>query len=212
MIKAIIFDFDDVIVDTSKLKYRAYSQVLRAYGITMTEREYVQEWLKTGSGVRAALARNGEKLDFERFRAEGTTVYLKLLETDLRLIDGALEVLDSIKIKRGLGSNSRGEHVSYCLDKLGIREKFNAIVTGSDVSNPKPDPETYRKVANLLDVNPEECLVVEDHPGGIKAAKAAGMTAVAIPRGYTKDQNFSEADFVLKSISDLPKLIERLNK
>ena len=85
-------------------------------------------------------------------------------------------------------------------------------MTGSDVSNPKPDPETYRKVANLLDVNPEECLVVEDHPGGIKAAKAAGMTAVAIPRGYTKDQNFSEADFVLKSISDLPKLIERLNK
>lgn len=211
MLKAIIFDFDDIIVDTAKLKYHAYSKVLRAHGIEITEEEYVSEWLKTGSGVRAALARSKGKLDFESFRREGTQEYLNILEKRLRAIDGAIETLDAIQLKKGLGSNSKEEHVAYCLDRLKIRDKFDVIVTGSDVSKPKPDPEIYRTVADLLGVKPEECLVVDDHTVGIKAAKAAGMTAVAIPHGYTQDQDFSQADYILKSIRDLPTLLEKLN-
>ena len=100
MFEAVIFDFDDVIVDTAKIKFYAYSKALKNHGVDITEEEYAREWNKTGSGVRAALELNKNKLDFESFRDEGTEIYLKLLETKLKPIDGAIEVLDSIKLKK----------------------------------------------------------------------------------------------------------------
>ena len=212
MIKAVVFDFDDVIVDTQKIKFSAYSKVLKSYGIAITEEEYVKEWKKTSNGVKSILEKNKNKLDFETFREESTRIYLEFLQSKLKPIEGAIEVLGKIKLKKGLASNSKEEHVAYSGDKLKIRDMFDAIVTGSDVSRPKPDPEIYLAVANLLGIKAQKCLAVDDHIVGIKAAKAAGMITAAIPHGYSQDQDFSEADFVLKGIKDVPKLIEQLNR
>ena len=207
MFEAVIFDFDDVIVDTQRIKFHAYSKVLKRYGLEISEEEYLKEWNKTASGVKAILLKNKNTLDFDSFRKEGSEVYLDMLETKLKPIDGAIDVLNKIKIKKGLASNSKEEHVAYCIDKLKIRDKFDVIVTGSDVSKPKPDPEIFLTAANLLGIKAENCLAVDDHVVGIKAAKTAGMVAAAIPHGYSQDQNFSQADYILKNIKEVLKLI-----
>jgi len=85
---------------------------------------------------------------------------------------------------------------------------FDASVTGSDVTNKKPAPDIYLKAAELLDLRPVECLVVEDAVSGIKAAKAAGCRCLAVSTSFDRDQ-LSDADWICQSLDDVPE--EALN-
>ena len=100
------------------------------------------------------------------------------LINQVELMSGEVELLQwlaEINLPLGLGTSSEAEYVNRILENLGIKNYFKVIVTGDDVVRGKPDPEVYLKVARGLGVAPKECVVIEDAPNGVAAARAAGM-------------------------------------
>ena len=87
----------------------------------------------------------------------------------------------------------------HLLDKAGLTTVFDVIVTFEDYGKRKPHPESYVLTAQKLNVNPEDCIAIEDSSVGVEAAKRAGMKCIAIPHGHTQKQDFRQADLVVDS-------------
>lgn len=124
--------------------------------------------------------------------------------------EGLLSFLESLKSNRisiALATSAPRENIDFVFDNLHIGHFFDAVVDESQVSRGKPDPEVYLKAAEALELNPEQCIVVEDSIPGIMAGAAAGMAVVAITTTHGRDE-FKHADLVIDTFKELD--IERL--
>jgi HAD superfamily hydrolase (TIGR01509 family) len=99
-----------------------------------------------------------------------------------------IDALSAAGFKLAVGSSGPPENVRLTLEKLGRADRFDAMVTGADVTHGKPNPEVFLKAAERLGVPPAQCAVIEDAPQGIEAANAAGMTSIAILGTTTRDK------------------------
>jgi HAD superfamily hydrolase (TIGR01509 family) len=131
--------------------------------------------------------------------------YLMLLESSLRPMDGALELLKALHGNRriALASSSYRDAIDGVLTGLQIAQYFEAIVSGLDVANVKPAPDIFLKAARELAVDPSECLVIEDAEKGVIAAYRAGMRCVAVPNDFTRHHDFSKATRVCSSLHEV---------
>jgi sugar-phosphatase len=103
-----------------------------------------------------------------------------------------------------LVTSSPREYVEVVFDTLPINEYFNTLVTGEMVTKGKPDPECYLVAAKELDVDPATCVVMEDSPAGVQAGKAAGMTVIAVPSHYVKeDPSLGNADLIVGTLHEV---------
>ncbi len=217
-IKAVIFDLDGLIVDTEPLQQRAFNQLLVQHGINyqIGDEEYgkffvgvsVQEnakWLITRLGVSSTA---------DQIRINQDAVYTSLISDPKNLIarDGLydlLEYLESRELTRGVATGSPRHQVEMILRGLKIDSCFRAVVTGSEISRPKPDPEIYLRAAKSLQVEPHAAIALEDSAAGVAAAKSAGLHVIAVPNGHTKHQDLSRADARLESLKEVIALIEK---
>ncbi len=140
--------------------------------------------------------------------------YQALYKPHLDLLPGLFTFLKRAKenkIKMAIGSAASLFNIDFALDNLTIRHYFDFIVSGDDVKNSKPHPETYLKGANLLKVEPSSCIVFEDAPKGVEAARNAGMQCVVITSMHQEDE-FAEYDNILMFVKDYtdPRLMELL--
>jgi HAD superfamily hydrolase (TIGR01509 family) len=123
---------------------------------------------------------------------EAITLVRRLAASDLRL---------------AIASSSSPETIDAELNALGIGDAFSVRVSGDQVTRSKPAPDVYLAAAQRLGVEPRGCLAIEDSPVGVSAAKAAGMTCVAVPTAWTRDGDFREADVTLESLRYFPMLV-----
>jgi HAD superfamily hydrolase (TIGR01509 family) len=118
---------------------------------------------------------------------------------------GAIELVERLRardgVQLGLASNSPRYLVDDALATAGLADAFDAIVTADDVEHAKPAPDIYRLVCDRLDVSPSEALALEDSASGVTAAKAAGLTCIAVP--LFAETDVSAADAVVDSLEDL---------
>lgn len=195
-----IFDLDGVIVDTAKYHFLAWRNLANSLGFEFTEEH--NELLKGVSRVRSLeILLNIGKVELsdeekEKFLIQKNTEYLGYVnkmtsEEILPGINELLDYLDANSIKYALGSASK--NAPLILEKVGIYNRFTAIVDGNDVSKAKPDPEVFLIGAKKLNMQPENCIVVEDAIAGVEAANAANMLSIGI--GDAK--LLSEANYVL---------------
>lgn len=208
MQRALILDFDGTMVDTEWPAFEAWQAIYGRYGATLTLAEWV---VCVGSGFGfdpfAHLQQQvrDQQLDREAIIAE------RLADKIRRIGDGPLMdgVADRIAEARALGwrlavaSSSPADWVHGHLRRLGLFDQVDAIVTRDDVTRTKPDPEIFRKAAAAIGAPPAGCVVCEDSVNGVRAAKAAGMLAVAVPNRVTAGLDFSEADLRIDSLADL---------
>jgi len=127
----------------------------------------------------------------------------------LSLIKGLRDFLQKAYdngIPMAIGTAAIPMNIDFVVDKLNIRHFFKAIVSADDVANSKPDPETFITCAGLLDVSPENCIVFEDAPKGVEAAKNAGMSCVVITTMHEKDE-FRDYDNIISFIHDYTSLV-----
>jgi len=130
--------------------------------------------------------------------------YQAAYRPDLKLIAGLDQFFNkaaSQKISMAIGSAANMFNIDFVLDNLNIRHYFQAIVSADDVKNSKPDPETFLHCAGLLNLAPQDCIVFEDAPKGVEAARNAGMKAVVIMTAH-EAEDFAEYDNVLCFIRD----------
>ena len=201
---AFIFDLDGVIVDTAKYHFLAWRNLANSLGFEFTKEQ--NELLKGVSRVKSLeilLAIGKVNLSEEKKQVlllQKNKEYLEYVNkmTSEEILPGVNDLLNFLEIndiKYALGSASK--NAPLILEKVGLLNRFTAIVDGNDVSKAKPDPEVFLIGAKKLGMKPENCVVVEDAIAGIQAANTAKMISIGIG-----DANvLNEADYVFKDMT-----------
>lgn len=205
MITAVIFDLDGLLADTERLHCRAYQMAFAEKDVELTETEYAEHWIRLGKGIADWVENHGLRCDPHALRQRKSEHYLTLLETSLRPMDGALQLLEALqgKLRIGLASSSYRDAIDGVLSGLKIAPYFGVIVSGLDVAKVKPAPDIFLKAADDLGVAPSECLVLEDAEKGVVAAHLAGMRCIAVPNDLTRHHDFSKATLVCASLAEV---------
>ncbi len=184
MHKAVIFDFDGVVVDSEPLHFRTFSETLAPLGIRIGMDRWYRDFAGTGSTniIRRLLQENNVNADVDGLvqrRKELFSEYAK--KGALRLSPGLREFLPKIRkkgIKTAIASGGHRQNIEEVLGGFGLRGEFDAIVGGEEARKMKPDPEIFLRAAEKLGLKPEECVAVEDSPAGAEAVRRAGMALV----------------------------------
>jgi len=217
MIRAIVFDFDGLILDTEEPVYRSWLEVYEAHGETLPFERWVQIVGSTTTEFhpqRHLEERLGRPLSQEV--VDGRIGRRTEMILEQQVLPGILEYIDdatALGLKLGVASSSTRNWVSGHLERLGILGRFDCVRCRDDVNSAKPAPDLYIAVLDCLGVSPSEAFAIEDSPNGVIAAKQAGMLCVAIPNSITAGLDLSKADLVLRSLSDLSlhDLLQRLD-
>jgi HAD superfamily hydrolase (TIGR01509 family) len=200
--RGVIFDLDGVLINSEPLHYRAFRDVLAPHGVVVTEQEYYTKYLVYSD--REVV----ERLLPDRKTVDGAVAakerrYWELLEAGIPVFQDGLALLAGTDGWRvGLATGSIRREAELALRCLGVRERFGAVVAREDYQRGKPDPEPYLRAADALGLPPHRCVVVEDAPGGVQAAKAAGMVCVAVTHSCPREQLVG-ADLVVDDLASV---------
>lgn len=207
MLRPVVFDCDGVLVDSEGIGWAALEAVLARYGldaITDDDRAAL-----AGSDYAADHAYFAEKVRLpppDEMWAELSDVMFEMFDAGLQAFEDAvdtLEVLSRRGVPLAVASNSGRDRLDRSLDATGLAAYFQVSVAREEVAAPKPAPDIYLRAAALLGVDPASCVAVEDTPTGVAAARAAGMTVVAVERGWHGKDELSEADSIVPRLTPI---------
>ncbi|WP_176202445.1 HAD family phosphatase [Geobacillus sp. LEMMY01] len=203
--KAIIFDFDGLIVDTETAWFEAYKEAMNVYGMDLPLERFV-ECVGSDNAPLYEFVRQqlGENCNIEEIEAKAASFYQIKMKTP-QAREGVKDYLEEAKqlgYKIAIASSSRKEWVIHYLNKLGLLSYFEVIMTSEDVEKIKPAPDLYQKALAALDVRPDEAVVFEDSLNGLQAALAAGVKCVIVPNPVTQSLAFEQYDLRLNSMAE----------
>lgn len=201
--EAVLFDMDGVIVDSMPYHFISWFEALKKYKVTVTPLDiYEKEGEKSDSCVRRFFQRDGIKFDEKKVQDVlnlRNKIYKKYFKVFLfEDIEPVLKNLKKQNIKTAIVTGSSKQKVMAMLPKKIIK-MFDVIISADMVKRGKPHPDSYLTAAKELNLNPGQCLVIENAPNGIKAAKAAKMFCVAVTTSLPK-QYLSRADLIVSRI------------
>jgi HAD superfamily hydrolase (TIGR01509 family) len=205
LIRALIFDFDGLIVDTEEPIYRSWLEVYAAHGQELPFDRWVQTVGSTNQAFhpqRHLEEKLGHRLrDQVLLRRVARRTELVLAQP---LLPGVADLVDAARsagLRLGVASSSTREWVAGHLARLGILERFDCMRCRDDVLHAKPEPDLYIAVLDCLGLAPGEAVAIEDSPNGIVAAKRAGLRCIAVPNPITARLDLSGADVLLESLA-----------
>ncbi len=217
-IKALVFDFDGLILDTETPEFYAWQEIYQRHGATIQ----LSEWLLCVGSTYAAFnpyetlkVRANKPVDQDQVKSDLHEISWN--ETQKKKpLPGVIEYLETARqtgLKIGLASSSKRNWVYGNLERLQLLEYFDSICIAEDVEQVKPDPALYQLSVKRLGVQPHEAIAFEDSINGMRSAQSAGLTCVAIPNEITRFLDFSSADLILNSLADvtLANLLQRLD-
>jgi HAD superfamily hydrolase (TIGR01509 family) len=226
MIRAVIFDFNGVLVDDESIHCALFRELLSTEGVAMDEKLYHEKYLGYDDRecFETALLDAGKLVDKERIEtmiARKAVRYFEVAEAGLRFFPRAAEAVSSLADRWPLAINSGAlrPEIEYALNRMGVRDRIAAIVSAEDATRGKPDPLGYllaldalRKEPGLANLAGETCLVFEDSLAGIISAKKAGMKAVGIAQTYSETELVEAgADAILGDLVHLtPEWVDRI--
>ncbi len=219
MIKAILFDFNGVIIDDEPIQMKAYQEILKAEGLTLTEEDYFScLGMDDTTFVNAIYKLAGKKPEANKvleLSIAKTNRWRELITDELPLFEGITDFIKKMAKDFALGvvSMAKREEIEFVLEKSGLRDNFAVIISSEDVEKCKPDPECFLKGFNAIDsyrikkhhlpMVHRECLVIEDSPPGIISAKAAGLQVLGVTNTVsTEELRKAGADAVSKDLVD----------
>ncbi len=218
MYQAVIFDMDGVIIDSEPIHFRMMSGYAEELGIRITE----EEWnVYTGMANREIFTSLKEKHGLQKTAEEMTTAYMKgymdfiMSSADIepiRGVDVLIKHIHEAGFPLALASSASLENITGVLRKFRLEKYFRVTVSGTEMARSKPAPDVYLCAAELLKTDPAQCIVIEDSTNGLKAAKAAGMKAIAYKNLSSGEQDLSLGDIVIDDFEgiDFMKLIGRI--
>ena len=211
MLKAIIFDSDGVLIDSMYFQADAWDKAFEEVGITITREEiYELEGSNDNRLIKAIFERAGKKPETWNFE-QLPERKREILDFDqIKPYEGILNCLKELKqhFKLAMVSGSNHNTVETIVDKF-FSGCFEFFITGSDLERGKPDPDPYLKALEKLDLNKNECIVVENAPLGITAAKRAGLYCVAVA-SMLEPEKVRHADLVLEDHAALLEYLKSL--
>ncbi len=218
MIEAILFDMDGVLADSEVMWNQIDGAMLAECGV-----QYHGEHKADVLGKSFPIALQfyidqfGLRRTIEQLNARRTAIAIDYYGSKIDVFPAVHGVLSALRVREipmGVATSSVGALIRPFLQRHGIAEYFQAIVTGEEVTHGKPHPDIYLKAAAKVGIAPEKCLVVEDALSGVQAGKSAGMTVVAIPDPRFMDVSLypGKCDYILDNLGELTALVDQLRK
>lgn len=213
MLRAIIFDFNGIIVDDEPIHLEMFQKVLKEEGISLSKEDYYAHYLGMDDRgcFKAAYANRGrtlnENLLAQLVRRKGA-YYQQALEKGVSVFPGVKDLVMPLATDYPLAiaSGALRSEIDKILQTIGLRKYFQVIVSAEDISEGKPSPEIFLKVLARLDplspksISPAECLVIEDSREGILGAHRAGMKCLAVTNSHPAAE-LVQADAIVPSLN-----------
>lgn len=208
MFKAVIFDMDGLMIDSEPFHQMAFDKALQKWGSSLSIEENNASYVGI-TDIDAAsdmVRKKNLSISPATLVGEKQKYYRSILEQNLVAQPGVIDLLAALKkkgIKTAIASSSTIEEIKIVCKKLDINNDIDFICSATQVAKGKPAPDIFLFASDHLQVDPQDCLVMEDAPSGVLAAKAAGMKVYVVPSRETKNRDFSEADKVFRSLSEV---------
>lgn len=206
--RAVIFDMDGVLVDSEPFICEAAIRMFEERGLNVRPDDFLPF---VGAGENRYIGGVAEKygfaLDIDRDKARTYAIYAEIVRGRLEPLPGVHDFIGKARargLKIAVASSADMVKVEVNLEEINLPyETFDAVVSGLDVVHKKPEPEIFLTAASMLDVDPSECLVVEDAVNGVAAAKAAGMHCLGLTTSFTPDE-LAGADWIASTLAEAP--------
>jgi len=204
MPKAVLWDLDGTLIDSAEHHWRAWRETMSAEGIEISREQFLATFgQRNGAIIPAWLGKRTTPLAIQRIGEAKEDRYRRLVrEQGVAAAPGAADWLRRLRgegWRQAVASSAPRLNIETVLEALGLGRFFDAIVSAEDVRRGKPDPQVFLAAANRLGVEPRDCIVVEDAPAGVEAAKRAGIRCIAAgPPGP-----LGAADLVVADLSQL---------
>lgn len=204
-----LFDFDGVIADTEESNMEFLGKALALHGVTLTDTDRKRLiGVNDAELLKSILSRSASPVTLEQFRKERKLLGNTYENGKLTVMPGLMPLLIRFReqgIPMALVSSTSTYLLDAALERLGLTDFFRVVIGGDIVCRKKPDPEPYRTAMARLNAPPEDCVIFEDSPVGIRAGKAAGGYVIAY-RGGSIRQDVSQADASLDDYSQFDSL------
>jgi beta-phosphoglucomutase len=213
--KTILWDMDGVIADSYSFHFAAWQETFAKGGVKFTKEKFTKLFgTRNDFIIGSIMGRELSERNVKIMVQEKEEIFRRKVAGNIKPFPGAVRLLNAIKkgnFKLGLVSSAPKENIDLVLRELNLEGIFDCVVFGQEVSESKPSPQIYLLAAKKLEVTPNDCMVIEDSPLGVKAAKTAGMKCLAIANTHPR-QEFVEADKVVDSLEnvDLITLLTRV--
>lgn len=206
-ISAVIFDLDGLLVDSEPLQIHAWREYLARHEAVLTSEMLAEMYgLRLTDSSEVLVRMLNLPVTAQEVARDRDALFLELVPGNIEPRPGAREIVTALH-QRGvpiaLATSGHRRYADLALESAAIPRLFDVEITGELVQRGKPDPETFLKAAEGLGIAPELCLVLEDSPNGVKAAKHAGMTCIAIPNDDTEGFDLTMADAVLVGLGEV---------
>jgi beta-phosphoglucomutase len=209
--KGIIFDMDGVLVDSEPFICKAACMMFAEHGVSVQPDDFLPF---VGMGENRFLGGVAEKykfpIDIERDKKRTYDIYLEIIKGNLAPLPGVHEFIAKCRAmgkKIAVASSADMRKVQGNLKEIGLPfETFDAVIVAEDVVHKKPSPEIFLAAAKRIDLDPKDCLVIEDAVSGVAAAKAAGAKCLAITSSFSKDK-LAKADWFAPNLANPPEKV-----
>lgn len=215
-LKAVIFDHDGTLVDSEKLHYRIWRDVLSGLGVDFPEADYAKDYSGFPTRHNARTLVNAYQLDIDPealFRLKEKRINSLLARESFSLMPGVKDAVNACRqmaLSLAIASGARRNEVANTLKVHGFTGMFDAIACSEDVAHPKPAPDVYLLALDGLGLAAEQCVAVEDSYSGLQSAKAAGLRCIAVPNAYSANHDFSQADVIVRGLAGATEAIARI--
>lgn len=213
MFKALIFDMDGVLIDSEPLHKKIEQDILKELGVNLPLDEHFK-YASMGKEFWNIIEKQfgyNRKTTAEELHKEKADRYIKVLTSKPILpIDGLIELVNHAKQKGfvlAVASSSSIYNINLVLKAIGLDQYFSLVVSGEQVPRNKPFSDIYLKTAELLNLSPDACMVVEDSANGVKSAVGAGMFCIGFRNLNSGVQDISRANVIVDSLSEAIKYI-----
>jgi HAD superfamily hydrolase (TIGR01509 family) len=215
MFELVIFDWDETLAHTKTIAVKSFKKTLAEINLDVSD-EYIKKQM--GKSAKEILLETLRHFNKNYSEEKIEQLLQKRIEAEIQLSkkvklhDGAIELLDALKgkIKLALATMNDKPVITHLLKQHNITEYFEVVLSANDVKKSKPEPEIFIKAANQLDIQPKNCVIIEDSIFGIQAAKKAKMSCIAVSLGaYSKKELEKEKPELI--VSSLKKTKQILN-
>jgi beta-phosphoglucomutase len=203
--RAVIWDLDGTLIDSSDYHWEAWQAVSAAEKFTLTYEQFVDDFGKRNDEIlRGRLGAEIEDHEIARLSRLKEEKYRELVRTrGLVLLPGVEHWLRNLKSegwKHALGTSAPRGNIDAVFAALDIEKYFDAVMSSEEVRHGKPHPDVFLAAAEKLNAPPQHCVVIEDAPAGIEAARRAGMKSIGVRTTHPE----LEADWVVETLDQLP--------
>jgi beta-phosphoglucomutase len=217
MLRAVIFDFNGIIVDDEPIHFELFQRVLNEEAIHLNEQDYYDRYLGCDDrgAFTTAYREHGQALSqskLDQLIERKAAYYREEIKSKIRVFPGIQTLVSTLakKLPLAIASGALRHEIEIILSSIGLRANFRAIVSAEDVTRGKPEPEIFLKALAQLNaalnsdhpISPAECLVIEDSKEGIRGARRAGMKCLAVTNSHPPEL-LNEADSIINSLEGI---------